>query len=175
MEPPLWELENRPVSDARLLAGIGRAEPRDTYEEFSFMIDAAFDSDHLSTQLGDTGSRHENALTRQRAHNFRHKSEFEEAVRGVIEMGTEDSGFANQHNRQLSSSSSHGSLARASRSMLFMRSASNQKSSTCTEPSTSQLSLAHTIKESGEVEVAGGVAVREEGIDMGTADIVTQV
>lgn len=168
---PPWELDNRPISDASMLAKIGLSTPRDAYEEFSYMIDAAFGTDNLSTQLDDTESRFENTLTRQRTHSFRHKSEFEEAVRGVIEMGAEESGFANQHNRQVSSSSSHGSLAGASRSMLFMRTAANHVKPNA--PSTSQLSLVRSI--GGEVEVADGVAVREEGVNMGVADIMTQV
>jgi hypothetical protein len=161
------------VSDARVLARIGLTQPRDTYEEFSYMIDAAFGNDIISTELDDTGSRLESTLTRQRAHSFRHKSEFEEAVRGVIEMGTEGSGFANKHSGQLSSSSSRGSLAGVSRSMLFIQTAANLGSSTRTGPSKSQLSLVRTI--GGEVEVADGVAVREEGVHMGVADIITQV
>lgn len=173
MNPPPWELQNRPVSDARVLARIGFSQPRDTYEEFGYMIDAAFGTENISTELDGTDSRLESTLTRQRTHSFRHKSEFEEAVRGVIEMGTEDSGFANQHSRQLSSSSSRGSLAGASRSMLFMRTAANPGSSTGTGPLTSQLSVVRTV--GGEVEVADGVAVREEGVDMGVADIITQV
>lgn len=168
MEPPLWELENRPVSDARVLANIGLAAPRDNHEEFSYMIDAAFGTDDLSTQLDDPESRRDNPITRQRNHSFRHKSEFEETVRGIIEMGGDGSGFANQHKRQVSSSSSNSSLARASRSMLFMRNTATPGSST------SQLSLAQTVKANGEVEVAGGVAVREEGVNMSSADIITQ-
>ena len=137
------------------------------------MIDVAFGTDNISTELDDTESPLESTITRQRTHSFRHKSEFEEAVRGVIEMGTEDPGFANQHSRQLCSSSSHGSLAGASCSMLFMPTAANPGRYTRTGPSTSQLSLVRTI--GGEVEVADGVAVREEGVDMGVADIITQV
>jgi hypothetical protein len=155
------------------VARIGLSAPRDTYEEFSYMIDAAFGTGDLSTQLDDSESRLENTLTRQRTHSFRHKSDFEEAVRGIIGIGAEDTGFANQHDRQISSSSSQGSLAGASRSMLFMRTVKMPGDSTHTGPSTSQLSLVRSI--GGEVEVADGVAVREEGVDMGVADIITQV
>ena len=168
MEPPRWELENRPVSDARVLASMDFAGPRNTYKDFTHMTDGAFGTDNLSTQRDDIESRRENPLTRQRNHSFRHKSEFEETVRVIIEKGGDGSGFANQHRRQVSSSSTNSSLAHASRSMLLMRNAATPGSST------SQLNLANTVKENGEVEVAGGVAVREEGVNMGSADIITQ-
>ena len=169
--PPPWELENRPISDARLLAKIGLPKTHGTYEEFGFMIDAAF-GENLSTQLDETESGQENTLTRQRTHSFRHKSDFEEAVRGVINLAAEESRVANQHNRQVSSSSSHGSLAHASRSMLYLR---RPEASTGTGPSASQPSSTHTATNGGEVEVEDGVAVTEEALNLGTADIIMQV
>lgn len=172
-EPPSWELENRPISDARELVKIGLPKTHEPYEEFGFLIDAAFAD---TTQLDDSAFSPDNMLTRQRTHSFRHKSDFEEAVRGVISLGAEESRFANQHNRQVSSSSSHGSLARASRSMLFMRNASspsNAHAATGCGPSTSQLSLTHTVTDGGEVE--DGVAVTEEALHLRTADIIMQI
>lgn len=175
--PPSWELENRPISDARLLAQIGLSKPHDTYDDFQYLFTHEVD-DKLSTQADETKSGRENALTRQRSHDFRHKSEFEQAVRNVIDLGAEESGFANQHSRHVSSSSGHDSLIRASRSLLFMRSVSGPASShesATTGASTSQLSLTNTITKSGEVEVEDGVAVTEEGINLGHADIIMQV
>ena len=174
--PPSWELENRPISDARLVAQIGLTKPRSSYDEFQYLFRNELD-DRPSTQADNTELGPENGLTRQ-SHSCRSKSEFEEAVRGVINMRSEETGFANQHSRQVSSSSSHGSLARASRSLLFMRNVSSPASthaSTTTGPSISQLSLPRTVTESGEVEVEDGVAVKEEGMNLGTADIIMQV
>jgi hypothetical protein len=174
--PPSWELENRPISDARLVAQIGLTKPRSSYDEFQYLFRNELD-DRLSTQADNTESGLENGLIRQ-THSCRSKSEFKETVRGVINMGAEETGFANQHSRQVSSSSSHGSLARASRSLLFMRNVSSPASthaSTTTGPSISQLSLPRTVTESGEVEVEDGVAVKEEGMNLGTADIIMQV
>jgi hypothetical protein len=190
--PPQWELENRRISDARILKRIGMPLHRPYLRRVDQKLD---DLRHRTGDLplgsndnGDVVSGIE--VTKGK---IRRRSGFRETVRkalGAIDQ-SKYRAKSNRSSKRSSRSSSRESLIQIPRPALFRRRKKQEEGENAIVSNKAlQESLALMLAvntplprasedsdslNGGEVKVEDGVAVTEEGVEMSAADILTQV
>ena len=190
--PPTWELENRRISDARIVANIGLPKLGLLFQVDDSRYDSSSEAP-LSTNsnLGDSEG---DMLTCGVLSGSRTKGGFRATVRRTLKEGIGHTRASSNDSPTSSQNSSQSSLKRLGHSMLFRPRRSSQSSSSYSprviEDSQLQGSLMLMVASNtplpdaatdvedlhdGEVEVEDGVAVTEEGIGMSAADIIMQV
>lgn len=192
MAPPSWELENRRISHARIVANIGlpkvyfASQVDDSHYDSGSEAPLPIDSSHA----GSEKDRSANGTFDGR----RTKASFRQTVRRTVKEATRHAEASSSEIETSSKNFSQGSLRRMGPSMLFRPRRSSQSGvayKPCViDDSQRQESLMLMIAirtplpnsvagvaglSDGEVEVEDGVAVTEEGIGMGAADIIMQV
>jgi hypothetical protein len=186
--PPLWELENRRISDANLLKSVTTSQPRPHPRHMFQTFD---DSKNLpeSDTGGSSGNEDGDAEINGMKDKVRRRSGFKATVRKAL--GAIDQSISlTKSSKNSSKSSSRDSLVQSSRSMLFRRRRKQaDKENQIVSSSALQESLALMLAVNtplprasgdsdslgnGEVQVEDGVAVTEEGVEMSAADIIIQ-
>ena len=190
--PPPWELENRPVSDARIVANIGLPKLGLLFQVDDPRYDSSSEAP-LSTN-SNLGESEGDILTCGILSGSRTKGGFRATVRRTLKEGIGHTRASSKESQTSSKNSSQTSLKRLGHSMLFRPRTSSQSSNSYSPrviedgqlqgplmlmiASNTPLPDAATDVEDlhdGEVEVEDGVAVTEEGIGMSAADIIMQV
>ena len=186
--PPAWELENRRISNASVVAQLGLPKLRHVYLAYDDLREAGTDVKGSGEDL-PTESESEKlddldygVTLRRRRGGFR--GTIKKALGGLANKNDSIS----QMSKTSSKSSSQESFKRFSRAMLFKRRAGQsglEPSGCVVDDGPLQESLTLMIAkntplpveelEGGEVEVEDGVALTEEGVGMDAADIIMQV
>ena len=187
---PVWELENRRVSDIQIVAKIGLPRLRHIYK--------SIDGHHYDTSMisgeSNMAESESGRVGNMEAKTSRRKSGFRAKVRKAIKGAGSKSRDKSCSRKSSSPNSSQESQKRYGRSMLFLRRTPKQPRSgyggRVIEDKQLQESLMLMIAintplpdaaleveelEGGEVEVEDGVAVTEEGVGLRVADILMQV
>jgi hypothetical protein len=190
IQPPLWELENRRISDANLLTTIATPYSPLQLRRVSQTLDNLRDLTGPQN-FGSSENEDVDSMNNAKRKNARRRSGFRETVRkalGAIEQ-SKRTAKSSQHS---SRSSSRESFVQMSRSMLFRRrrkqadKPENQIVSNKALQESLVLILAVNTplprasedsdsSDGGEVQVEDGIAVTEEGVGMSAADIIMQV
>lgn len=190
--PPVWELENRPISDARIVAKMGVQKLNFPSEVDDLRYESS--SEAPLSSCSNLAESEPEILDYGGLHGIRTKGSlratFKRTWMGAVGHKRSTSG----ESQTSSNNSSHSSLKRWGRPILFGSRRSSQStdgySPRTVEDGQLQESLmlmlavntplpdaAASVEDlhDGEVEVEDGVAVTEEGISMSAADIIIQV
>jgi hypothetical protein len=188
-QPPLWEFENRRISDAHLLTKIAISRFQPQLRRRSQTFDDLWDPGRCRTcensENEDIGSE-----TKHKKRNVRWWSGFRQTVKKAL--GTVDqSESVAKSSKHSSKSSSRETFIQTSRSALFKRrSKQAEKDNQIVSNRALQESLVLMLAvntplpralgnsdslDGGEVKVKHGIAVTEEGIEMSAADIITEI
>ena len=133
--PPKWEVENRRVSDARIVAQLGLPKAERFYAQSSpSEIDSRCSSPRLSALAENEGQVQNERVLNERVlnervlndHSFRRRSGFREAVRNALKRASREHQMFRDETRD-NAASGHASedSPSLSRSMLFLRRISN--------------------------------------------------
>ena len=189
--PPQWQLENRRISDARILKKIGMPLPQPYLRRVDQTLDDLRDRTG-SLPLGSSDDGDVESGTEETKGKIRRRSGFRETVRkalGAIDQ-SKYRAKPDRSSKHSSRSSSRESLIQISRPTLFRRRRKQEeRENAIISNKALQESLALMLAvntplprasedsdslNGGEVKVEDGVAVTEEGVEMSAADILTQ-
>lgn len=188
-QPPLWEFENRRISDAHLLTKIAISRFQPQLHRRSQTFDDLWDPDRCRTcensENEDIGSE-----TKHKKRNVRWWSGFRQTVKKALGTVDQSASVANS-SKHSSKSSNRETFIQTSRSALFKRRAKQaEKENQIVSNRALQESLVLMLAvntplpraledsdslDGGEVRVEHGIAVTEEGIEMSAADIITEI
>ena len=189
-EPPAWELHNRRISDARILATIGLPKRRVPQVNVSPCDSSC--SFPISSDSNTAESKHVEMVSPSVNDTPSTKTSFRTTVRKALKGAINHSRDVSRDSQGSSKSSIRRPLNRISNSLLFSRrgSSSHPRVGRVIEDGQLQESLMFMIATKTplpesptdaqdfhdmEVEVGDGVAVTEEGVGMHTPDIIMHV
>ena len=123
--PPKWELDNRRVSDARIVAQLGLRNPERYYAQSSPSEISSQASSQRPDQDDEDGQAQNEDMPND--HSLRRRSGFRETVRNALKRASRDPMFFDQPGSDRARIDPNADSPALSRSMLFLRRKSKSK------------------------------------------------